>query len=64
MLKSTDGLPGPVVIYIFGNPAVIIPRCVIGPSDHLSFNDSLLTPLTLIPQTAPVRASKPVAKIK
>src|SRR5215471_4723119 len=35
MLESTDGLPGPVMVKRLGNPTVVRPRYVEGPSAHL-----------------------------
>src|ERR1044071_8665256 len=35
MLLRTEGLPGPVIMNMFGNPAVEIPRYVLGPAAHL-----------------------------
>ena len=61
MFDSTDGLPGPVIMYRFGNPTVINPRYVMGPSTQASRNDSPPRPVMSTPTIAPVIASKPVA---
>ena len=61
MLLSTDGLPGPVIMNRFGNPAVIMPRYVRGPASHLSRSSRPFLPRMSILVNAPVIASKPVA---
>ena len=62
ILVNTDGLPGPVIINILGKPLDVSPRYVCGPSCH--FSESKLPPLPtiFIFASAPVIASKPVAK--
>jgi hypothetical protein len=61
MFDRTEGLPGPVSMKKFGNPAVIRPRYVDGPAAHLSLRDRPSRPVTSAPTRAPVMASKPVA---
>src|SRR6188472_3807759 len=39
MFDKTDGLPGPVSMKKFGNPAVMSPRYVDGPADHFLVRD-------------------------
>ncbi len=36
MLESTEGLPGPLIVNRLGNPAVIMPKSLRGPSAHFS----------------------------
>jgi hypothetical protein len=62
MLLNTDGLPGPVTRKRFGNPARPIPRYVRGPCAHRSRRATPSRPRTSIAFSAPVIASKPVAK--
>ena len=61
MLESTEGLPGPVIVNRLGNPAVIRPSKLRGPSAH--FCASGIPPRPLMPalSSEPVIASKPVA---
>ena len=61
MFDSTDGLPGPVIRKQFGNPTVVSPRYVFGPSAHFCFSESPSRPLMSTATIAPVIASKPVA---
>ena len=62
MLLSTDGLPGPVMMNMFGKPAVLTPRFVRGPAAHLSRSSRPSRPSIGNATRAPVIASKPVAK--
>ena len=61
MLDSTDGLPGPVTVKKLGNPTVVRPRYVDGPSAHFSLRESPSRPLMSTATTGPVMASNPVA---
>lgn len=57
MLLSTDGLPGPVMVNRFGNPAVIRPRYVRGPAAHFARSEAPPAPVTSMASSAPVSAS-------
>ena len=61
MFDRTEGLPGPVSMKKFGNPAVMRPRYVDGPDAHFSWRDTPSRPATSAATRAPVMASKPVA---
>ena len=60
MLLSTDGLPGPVTVNRFGNPAIVRPSDERGPSAHFSRSDRPSRPRRSTASNAPVIASKPV----
>ena len=60
----TPGLWGPVIINKFGKLDTIIPKYVLGPSDHLDFKLISSSFKISIAFTAPVIASKPVANTK
>ena len=61
MLAKTDGLPGPVTVKKFGNPADVRPRYVLGPAFHFSFNVMPFRPVIRIRSSDPVIAANPVA---
>jgi hypothetical protein len=63
MLASTDGLPGPVMVKKFGNPAVWMPSSVRAPSAHASRRSRPSRPRMSMRSSAPVMASNPVAKM-
>src|SRR5579859_1644384 len=54
MFDRTDGLPGPVIMKKFGNPAVMSPRYVDGPAAHFSDRDRPLRPAAFTAVRAPV----------
>jgi hypothetical protein len=41
MLRSTDGLPGPVIVNRFGNPAMPMPGYVRGPAAYEIGDDAV-----------------------
>ncbi len=64
MLASTDGLPGPLKVNRLGSCGIIMPRNVTGPSAHTSASRTPPAPTGSMRVSAPVMASKPVAKTK
>ena len=62
MSLSTEGLPGTVIANRLGKPATVSPRYVRGPSAHASLRVRPPRPLMSMLKSAPVMASKPVAK--
>ena len=62
MLDSTEGLPGPVIMNRFGKPVTIRPSWLRGPCSHSADRRRPPRPSKSIFSSAPVMASKPVAK--
>src|SRR5262245_25066224 len=58
---NADGLPGPVIVNMFGKPATMSPRYVVGPSLHASRSVRPSRPEMSTRRIEPVIASKPVA---
>ena len=63
MLLSTDGLPGPAMMWRLGKPAVATPSSDRGPSFHFSASERPPMPRMSMRVSGPVMASNPVAKI-
>jgi hypothetical protein len=61
MFDRTEGLPGPVSMKKFGNPAVMSPRYVDGPAAHFVLEGHTIPAGDVAATRAPVMASKPVA---
>ena len=59
-----EGLPGPVMVKRFGNPAVATPRYVRGPAAHFSRSVLPVLPRMSMLSKAPVMASNPVANTR
>mmetsp|Transcript_18652 Transcript_18652/g.57337 ORF Transcript_18652/g.57337 Transcript_18652/m.57337 type:complete len:202 (-) Transcript_18652:1054-1659(-) len=62
MLLRTLGDSGPVMVNRFGKPATVSPKYVTGPSFQTSRSVLPSLPWTSTPSSAPVMASKPVAR--